>query len=191
MSPNWFIGVPVAPGEWFSRVSDPPPGVRLFHPDDLHLTLAFLGGVSEEAALRAWDALVWNLSSRQVTLGPVVAMGSPRSPSAFSALLEEGRAEVEAEMGAARVACFTAAGSLPEKWPPKAHVTVARPGRNATPEVREAGRLWGAALSLGAPEVLLDRLALYTWAADRQRGPLFRIVRARPMPAPLVGRAED
>ena len=53
MQPNWFIATPIAPGRWFDRVSAPPSGIRRFHPEDLHATVAFLGAVREEAARAA------------------------------------------------------------------------------------------------------------------------------------------
>src|SRR5687767_8051311 len=129
---NWFIGLPVPPGSWFARVGEPPPGVRRFHEADLHLTVAFLGAVGEDAAGAAWDALRWTLPAIDVALGAVVPMGNPRRPSAYSALLLRGRVEVEAEMGASRDACIAAAACRGEERPPRAHLTVARPGRSAT-----------------------------------------------------------
>lgn len=183
---NWFIGLPVAPGAWFARVGEAPPGVALFHPDDLHLTIAFLGAVPEEAARAGWAALVWDLPRLDVVLGAVVPMGSSRRPSAFSALLEEGRAVVEDAMGRSRDACFVAAGARPEERAPKAHVTVARPSRKASDRERRAGEAWAAGLALGHPTVTLDRVALFTWSATRHAGdagPRFRVVESRVLPA--------
>ena len=179
---NWFIGLPVTPGAWFERVGEPPPGVTRFHPGDLHLTIAFLGAVPEEAARAGWAALAWNLPACDVVLGPVVPMGSSRRPSAFSALLEDGRAAVEAAMGASRGACFAAAGARPEERAPKAHLTVARPSRKASDRERRAGEAWATTLDLGRPTVRLDRVALFTWSEDRHAapgGPQFRIVEER------------
>lgn len=57
-APNWFIGLVVPPEARWHQLSMPlPAGVRPFHPADLHLTLAFLGGCDAEAAARAWRAL--------------------------------------------------------------------------------------------------------------------------------------
>jgi 2'-5' RNA ligase len=183
---NWFIGLPVAPGAWFGRVGAPPPGVTLFHPEDLHLTIAFLGAVTEDAARAGWAALVWDRPRLEVVLGAVVPMGSSRRPSAFSALLDQGRPEVEEAMGRSRGACFTAAGARPEERAPKAHVTVARPSRKATDRERRAGEVWAAGLDLGRPTVTLDRVALFTWSETRHAGddgPRFRVVESRLLPA--------
>jgi 2'-5' RNA ligase len=55
--PNWFIALPVSPLGWFERLVPPPPaGFRAFHPDDLHLTIAFLGAVDDATASRGWHA---------------------------------------------------------------------------------------------------------------------------------------
>lgn len=182
---NWFIGLPVKPGTWFDRVEDPPPGITLFHPEDLHLTIAFLGAVTEEAARAGWAALAWDLPRLEVVLGAVVPMGSPRRPSAFSALLDQGRPPVEAAMGESRGACFAAAGARPEDRAPKAHVTVARPSRKASDHDRRAGEVWAAGLELGHPTVVLDRVALFTWSETRRsgdEGPRFRVAEARALP---------
>jgi 2'-5' RNA ligase len=103
-------------------------------------------------------------------------MGSPRRPSAYSALLGQGRDEVEAAMGPARERACAAAGARLDPRPPRAHVTLARPGREASASVRDAGIAWARAIDLGAPRVRLDRVALFGWSIDRRAGPLFRIV---------------
>src|SRR6187397_318046 len=54
--PNWFFAFPID-GRFVLDLPAPPPALRPFHPDDVHLTLAFLGGCGEEAALAALAAL--------------------------------------------------------------------------------------------------------------------------------------
>ena len=65
-----------------------------------------------------------------------------------------------------------------EKRPPKAHVTIARPGRGASEVRRQEGLKWAASLDLTPITARLDRIALYTWSEDRQER-LFRIVTER------------
>jgi 2'-5' RNA ligase len=167
--------VPAEP--WYpARVAPFPGGLRAFHPGDLHLTLAFLGACGEERARRALARCdEWSLGPVEVTLGALVPMGPPRRWSALSLLLEAGRERVEAELGRVREGWLEAAGARPERRPPLAHVTVARPRRSATEAERAAALAWARGLDVGAPRLTLGRPALYTWAEDR-RERLFRIV---------------
>jgi 2'-5' RNA ligase len=176
--PNWFVTLPVDPGAWFERVPAPPRGVRRFHPADLHLTIAFLGPVTEEAALAGWEALSWPLGPVEVSLGPVEALGPPRRWSALSALLGEGRDAVEAAMGEARGAVWKAAGAQPDDRPPKAHVTLARPSRSTPESTRALALAWAERLPAHLGRVRLDRVALYGWSDDRENR-LFAVYRER------------
>jgi 2'-5' RNA ligase len=171
MRPNWFIALPVPAAHWFAeRVAQhPPPSVRLFHPDDVHLTVAFLGGVTEDAARRAWQrADLWQQGPMQVTFGDVIGMGAPAHFTALSALLERGRAEAEEGMRACRDPMLLAAGAPPERRAIKAHVTIARPRRNASLHERSACLAWALHLPLRDVEVELGEIALYTWPEDRR-----------------------
>lgn len=171
MRPNWFIALPVPAEPWFhERVeAQPPPAVRLFHPDDLHLTVAFLGAVEEEAARRAWQlATLWRQGALTVSLGEVVGMGPPAEFSALSALLERGREAVEEGMRACRDPMLAAAGARPERHPIKAHVTLGRPRRDARQSGRSAALAWALHLPLRGVIVELSEIALYTWPEDRR-----------------------
>lgn len=172
---NWFIGLPVEAGAWYEAL-EPPPGARLLHPQDLHLTVAFLGKVGEEAARRAFAlAPSWPSASLWVSLGKVVPLGHPRRFSALSATLEEGRAQVEAAMGQVRDAMADAAEAEREQRPPLAHVTLARASRTASAPQRKHILAWAASVDLHAPRVLLDRLCLYT-RAERSEARAYRVV---------------
>ncbi len=180
MRPNWFLALRVPAAGWFEeRVSEPPEGVRLFRGVDLHITLAFLGGCTEQQALRAWALNgLWELGAVPVTLGEVVPMGNPKRYSALSVLLRRGRNPVEKGIALCRDRWLEAAEARPDKRPPKAHTTIARPLRRATPDQRQQGIDWAAGLELDGVDLLLDELVLYTWAEDR-RERLFRQVEAR------------
>jgi len=186
--PNWFFAFPLE-GAFVLELPALPRFFRLFHPEDVHLTLAFLGGSGEEAARRALDVLderlrVEPLSALEVTLGEVVPMGSPRRYTALSALLGEGRAPLTAcltELGGRL--CEAAIGRRPSRAA-KPHVTLARPRHQATDADRAEGLAWAAGLDLSALRRRLDRIALYTWSEQR-RERLFQIVAERTLAATL------
>lgn len=180
---NWFVGLPVRGGEFVSALS-PPPQVRLFAPDDLHLTLAFLGRVGEERAQLAFQHTAGiALHALTTPLGEVVALGARRRPSAFSALPLTGRPEIEACVTALRDGICDAAQAPRETRPALAHVTFARPTRRATPAEVRAATAWATGLDLGRPRVRIESVALYTWAQDRAHR-LFAIRQERALPSP-------
>jgi RNA 2',3'-cyclic 3'-phosphodiesterase len=181
--PNWFFAFPL-PGHFVLDLPELPRGFRRYHPEDVHLTLAFLGGCGEAAAQRALEALDARLLAVRpgplhVSLAEVVPMGPKRKYSALSALLAKGRTETEACIGALRDAPALAAKGRQEQRAPKAHVTVARPFRAKESE-RAAGLAWARSVDLRAVHASLDRVALYTWSADR-RERLFEIVAELPL----------
>jgi 2'-5' RNA ligase len=178
MEPNWFIAITVPGESIWARLSEPPRGTRLLHPDDLHATIAFLGACGEERARRGFRALAWPSSAIEATLGEVVPMGSPARFSALAALFVEGRAQVEAAIGSSRLAICEAAAVPVDPRPPKAHVTVARPTRRASDAERAAALRWARGLRLTGIRVRLEEVALYTWTEDR-RERLFRRVEVR------------
>jgi 2'-5' RNA ligase len=184
--PNWFLAWPIE-GSFLLECS-PPAGFRKVHPEDAHITLAFLGGCGEENAGRALAALD-ELLERHPTgklnaaLGSVVPMGSKRAYSALSALLSHGRTEVENCIGQWRGALCAAACVRPDRRPPKAHATIARPRFRADEAQRARGLAWAASLSLGHVRLELERIALYTWYEPRGVRQ-FRIVAERALGKP-------
>jgi 2'-5' RNA ligase len=181
--PNWFFGFPID-GAFVLELPTLPSNFRRFHPDDVHLTLAFLGGCGQLAAERALAALDLRLCNEplpplDVSLGEVVAMGgSRRTYSALSAVLDRGRAEATACIAALRDELTQTASGRTEKRLPKPHVSIARPRSRAGAGDREAGLSWASALQLQSVHARLDRIALYTWSEARQER-LFQIVAER------------
>lgn len=183
--PNFFFGFPLD-GSFLLGLPPLPPSFRRFHVEDVHMTLAFLGGCGEEAALRALAALDERLKSSpmppmNVSLGEVVPMGgSRRAYSALSALLEEGREEATACLTAHRNLLTETATGRKEKRPAKPHVTIARPRQRASDAQRAAGLEWATSVNLRGVSAELDRIALYTWSEDKgRRERLFRIMAER------------
>jgi 2'-5' RNA ligase len=182
MRPNWFFGFPID-GAFLLDLPPLPKSFRRFHQNDVHMTLAFLGGCSEEAALRALAALDNRLASTpihamDVSLGEVVAMGSPRRYTALSALLGRGREEAAACITAYRDVLMETATGRRDERPAKPHVTVARPRRRATDADRQAGLAWAKSVDLGTVTATLDRIALYTWS-EKRVDQMFRIAAER------------
>jgi len=181
MRPNWFFAFPLQ-GSFVLDLPELPHGFRRYHPDDVHLTLAFLGGCGEASAMKALEALDARLHELRprpldVSLAEVVPMGPKHKYSALSALLAKGRAQTETCIGALRDAPTLAAKGREDKRAPKAHVTLARPFRAKEAE-RKAGLAWAESLDLGPVHARLDRIALYTWSETR-RERLFQIVAER------------
>jgi len=183
--PNWFFAFPID-GSFVLELPALPSNFRRFHPEDVHLTLAFLGGCGQMAAERALSALDERLNAERftpisVSLAEVVPMGGTlRNYSALSALLDQGRAEASANIATLRDTLTRTASDRTEKRPPKPHVSIARPRARASAADREAGLAWAAALRLQSVHARLDRIALYTWNEER-RDRLFRIVAERPL----------
>ena len=180
MKPNWFIGLPIEASAWFSAVTaGVPDGVRVLHPLDLHLTVAFLGGCSPAAARRGWEALEGCVHTAiEARLGALRGMGNPRRFSAYSLTLSEGHEEAAALLGAWRDLILPAAGAPEDPRPPLPHITVARPPRKADGGLRAAAKAWLTRQAIPPTSVTLDRVALYTWANERGRG-RFQIVAER------------
>jgi RNA 2',3'-cyclic 3'-phosphodiesterase len=184
---NWFFGLPVD-AEFIAAIPPPPPGFRLFSKRDVHITVAFLGPCGAEAARRALDALDHILANASFSpvdyaLGELIPLGHARRYSALSATLTAGSAEAAAIIAALRAPLVAAAGAKPDTRPPLPHATLARPSRRAGARDRAAGLAWARSLDLGQFHGTLDRVALYTWAEDRQTG-LFEIVAERPLRGP-------
>ena len=181
--PNWFFAFPLD-GAFLLELPEPPPSIRRYHPGDVHMTLAFLGGCGQPAAERALAALDERLKLSpppvlDVSLGEVVPLGRSRNGyTTLSALLGEGRDETTAFLTTHRDPLHEAATGTRPKRPAKPHVTLARVRGRASVENRNAGLAWAAALNLRTVRARLDRIALYTWNESR-RERLFRIVTER------------
>ena len=169
MRPNWFIGLCIEPGTWFdSQVGSPPPGVRRFHPVDLHITVAFLGAVGEARARSAWElASDWPDAPRAITLGDVIPMGPRQRPSAYSATVREGNTALCDAMTRLRGPMLAAACTRPARYPPLPHITLARPKRRATDAQRAHALTWASHIDVGDVPLPLTQIALYTWSRHR------------------------
>ncbi len=171
MSPNWFIGFPVHPGDWYEQViTGMPAGIKSLNKDDLHMTFAFFGPAGESLARCAWEAAIdLSLSPVNFTFGPIEPFGNPAKPSAFALTLDKGKNQAIAYMEAHQAGLLAIAGAGPEKYTPRPHITIARPPRSASDELRAEGIAWLESVVPPEPELTLDQLALYTWSDDRKK----------------------
>lgn len=185
MKPNWFVAFPVTPGDWLPAVTqNTPEGFRVFHPADLHITIAFLGACGPEQAHTAWDVLVAQSHPPiEIQLGPLRAMGHPRHPSAYALTLAQGHEPTAQIMGQWRSAIGDALQIRLDERPPLPHITVARPKRKTRKDAKRLGETWMNQSNTVSAQVQLNRVALYTWHEDRQ-SQLFQIVEERPLSAP-------
>jgi len=176
---------------WFAPlVADAPDTVRVFHPDDVHLTVAFLGSCGLERAQAAWASLPDQLPPAfELELAGLVPMGSSRRPSALSLTLNRGHAAAVALLGSLRDRLCDAAGAKRDGRQPKPHITVARPLRKASASQRKQALAWAAAKPALGVSLRVDRIALYGWSADR-RIQQFRIVAERELAAPELAACE-
>lgn len=179
MLPNWFVALPVDPNT-ISTLPAVPPGFRAFHPDDLHLTLSFLGACGAQVARQAFADFASELRgsgsvSFQASLGRVVPMGPKRRYSALSAMLDAGHSEAGAFLARFRDVVADRAGIARDERAPLPHVTVARPQRRATDEQRAVGLVWAESVILPGASFWLNRVALYTWS-ERRLPRLFQMV---------------
>lgn len=181
---NWFVALPVSASELPQGLLDGlPAGLRRFDPRDLHVTVAFLGPVTEAAAAAAWQAAAEiDEGPFAVELGPPAALGRPRRPSAYGLDLGAGADAVADFIARWRDPLLAAAGRDPERRPVRPHVTLGRPPRRGGEAIRERAGRWLETCEPPPATLHLDRLALYTASEDR-RERLFRIVHERPLGA--------
>lgn len=180
--PNWFIGLPVAAEELPAGLMDSiPPGLRRFHADDLHLTVAFLGAVGPDAAHAAW-ALVGDIDEGPLCAhtGRLAGFGRPGRPSAYGLELDAGGEAVAAFIGRWRDPLRAAAGVGPERRDVRPHVTLARPPRRGGRAIRARADTWLAQAQPGHASLTLARIALYTRAQGGNER-LFRRLEEAPL----------
>ena len=150
-----------------------PPVVRRVAPDNLHVTLAFLGSRDED------DALVVGrlLSARARKLARLQTAGAlwlpPRRPGVLTVALlaDDGLSALQADLVAV---LRSAIGLEPEARPFRPHITVGRVPRWTRIATRDALRAPAPALTFRAPAVTLFRS--HTSAGGARYEPLARAV---------------
>jgi len=167
--PNWFIAFAVDVRNLL--LHDPPAGLRLFSAADCHITVAFLGGVSDQSAHQAWaKAMRMPWHAVDGTFAEVRKLGR----SALSAVVGDGR-DALMPMLAQRDTLLESAGASPARRPPLPHVTLARMPRHSGAGTRHAVLEWVRNIPLADVRFHTTALVLMTRAEDRT-GHLYRIV---------------
>jgi len=168
MTPDWFVAWPVnGAEEWLANLEAAAPGgLNFLTPDDLHVTLAFLGHY--EPGLQAkMSALLEKLAFSEIEMSPgeFVALPQPRRFSALVSMLNVGKREVEGQIEKWRALICREAGARVDPRCPLPHVTFARPDRRIGSEDRDAALDWIAQLvPQSSIRFQLGRPRLYTWA---------------------------
>lgn len=171
MLPNWFIALPLRGGEWLEEIRRTAPReVRVFHPDDVHITIAFLGAQPPgthpvETMIKAMQSLV--IPPCNCTFSRLRALPSPERMSAISWELDKGKSEISTIIRQHRAGLLQAASARPDNRPPLPHVTVARPRRQDGIRAIQAAAAWLPTVPPPTGEFLVTGIALYGWAKDR------------------------
>jgi RNA 2',3'-cyclic 3'-phosphodiesterase len=134
------LPVPIrsALGEWARETVREARGLRLIAPQDLHVTLCFLGWRAESEIgdiLDACHAVAGNLVA-ELTLGDAVWLPA-RRPRVLAAELEDPDGALAAAQSALSQTLQAGGWYVPESRPFLAHVTVARVAKGARPRVQE------------------------------------------------------
>jgi 2'-5' RNA ligase len=178
--PSSFLAIPVEDGPWrTARIRTLPPRVRALHPADVHVTLAFLGGVPPARAQAAFDAVSSvDVQAMQASIGRVVPLGPEGRWTALSALLEDAPKLADA-MLRVRAAASAAAGVPEQTHAPLPHITLARLHARASDIERQGALRWAMDCGPGG-SLVLARLALYTGRREKVPGePAYDIVAVR------------
>lgn len=169
MTGNYFVALPVRAPDLVDQLKrDAPGGLRWFHPDDLHLTVAFFGREQPQRipSIREVMTRIPPFAG-PITLGPLVPLPRRRHFSVLSFELATGRTGIAQLIAAWRGALSETAGVRADSRPPYPHLTVARIERRHLHAQRGPILRWVESLvpPVNALEVLPP--ALYGWSPDR------------------------
>lgn len=159
-----------------------PQMLRPFHPDDIHLTVSFFGRM-DAARVAPVCAVLQEISFTpfEITFGSVIPLPHRKRFSAVSLELNRGKTQAVELIETWRDPLARAADARLDSRPALPHATIARPHRKANAAQKQAILEWLAILEVPDHPVVIDRIALFTWAQDRRKRQ-FRIVKESVMP---------
>lgn len=171
MKANWFVALPVSADSWLDPLTASlPQSCRAFAASDLHITLAFLGAMPADR-IPGIEALVQQIKSQSISasFSSFLALPSSKRLSAMTLGLDRGHDSVAALMRQHRDELIAAAGARPDQREPLPHMTFARPIRKYGSQARQDALAWMTQAPMPKAELILDRVALYTWSDQRPK----------------------
>ncbi|MDH4199323.1 MAG: hypothetical protein OEV66_02995 [Spirochaetia bacterium] len=173
---NWFVAFKIPPEKWFQElVQQLPADLKAFHPEDLHLTIAFLGGLNLHLKSAIFDLLQkFYLDPLTITSSKFLFLPSEKKYSAICLDFRQGFESVGLHdlfmetMHAIRNEILIVAQAEQDMRNFLPHITVARPGRNISSKDRHSMLLKIKQTSIPQIRIRLDTIGLYTWDDDRR-----------------------
>lgn len=163
MQPNWFVALEVVPT---SPLEFPPPaaGIRLLHPADYHITVAFFGSMPTDPTTALEDYLPQLSSEAPLQTIAHCAMLLPRVDWASVIALGFEDAHLHAFIAKWRDQLRTAVGLPPERRPILPHLTVARMKPTRHQQQLQERKRWMETLVQQLPHPFrFTAIGLYTW----------------------------
>lgn len=182
---NWFVAFKVDPGNWYGQLAPLlPQSLKIFHPDDLHMTIAFLGNFNEKVNpldTKKIVEIIRGFTLEPITLNSqgIIVLPSEKHFTAIcldfenpqeNGFLHKNKLLLDS-ITILRDRLLEAAGVAPEKRNFLPHVTVARPHRRLSFLQKEI--LLGELRKIPSMTIpiTLKTVALYTWADHRIHRP--------------------
>lgn len=171
--PNWLIGFPVSDAWVGDALVGVPDSLRTFGGEDIHFTIAFLGGCGETNARLAWRAFHAERAAHPpvgpltVTLDRIALFGRKGAESYLSAVPAGPPGPLTHFIETHRNVARAAAGLGEETRPVSPHVTIARTQRPSRQPLLQDAISWATNKPALGVQITLDELALYTWTPKR------------------------
>jgi 2'-5' RNA ligase len=174
---NWFAAFKVESSQWYQDIAAKiPPEIKLFHPDDLHMTISFLGNYNDEKledvkkAIESTFFKPFNLYAHRFILLP-----KESNFSAFCLEFDSSESGLYLQIEKSRENIYKAAGITPDKKKFIPHVTMGRPPRSTSNSERKKIADFVNKLSNFDVKIYIKSSAIYTWS-DNRKEKMFKII---------------